>query len=109
MSYDISNKKCILIIEDDFINRELLKNFSSQYTFEEASNGKDGLIQIEKHIDKLCAIILDVEMPEMTGMELLEIISSKGITEKIPTFFITALFLCRQSLDQVYRRMILKA
>ncbi len=86
-----NDKNCILIIDDDFINRELLKNiFSSQYSFEEADNGKEGLRQIEQHIDKLCAIILDVEMPEMTGIELLKIISEQGITEKVPTFLITA-------------------
>ncbi len=87
----ISNKNCILIIDDDFINRELLKNiFSSQYTFEEAENGAEGLKQIEKHLEKLCAIILDVEMPEMNGIELLKVISERGVTEKVPTFFITA-------------------
>ncbi len=86
-----TDKNCILIVDDDFINRELLKNiFSSQYTFEEASDGKEGLLQIERHKDKLCALILDVEMPEMTGIDLLEEISSKGITEKLPTFLITA-------------------
>ncbi len=91
MENSISNKNCILIVDDDFINRELLKNvFSSQFTFEEAENGITGLAQIEKHKDKLCAIILDVEMPEMTGIEVLEEISRRGITETIPTFLITA-------------------
>ncbi len=91
MGNAIADKNCILIIDDDFINRELLKNiFSAQYTFEEAADGVEGLAQIERHYDKLCAIILDVQMPHMTGMELLEIISERGITEAIPTFFITA-------------------
>ncbi len=91
MQNNIANKNCILIVDDDFINRELLKNiFSSQYTFEEAVNGLEGLKQIEKHEDKLCAIILDVQMPKMNGIELLEKISEKGVTEQIPTFLITA-------------------
>ncbi len=82
---------CILIVDDDFINRELLKNiFSSQFTFEEAGDGEEGLAQIRRHMDKLCAIILDVQMPKLTGIELLEQISSEGITDKIPTFLITA-------------------
>ncbi len=91
MKSDISSKNCILIVDDDYINRELLKNiFSSQFTFEEAENGKIGLAQIEKHLEKLCAIILDVQMPEMTGVEVLQEIARKGITERIPTFLITA-------------------
>ncbi len=88
---DIVNKNCILIVDDDFINRELLKNvFSSQYTFEEAGNGEEGLLQTERHLNKLCAIILDVQMPKMNGIELLEILNDRGITDKIPTFLITA-------------------
>ncbi len=84
-------KNCILIIDDDFINRELIKNiFSSQYDFEEACDGLEGLEQIERHMEKICAIILDVEMPKMTGLELLEKMSEEGITKKIPTFLITA-------------------
>ncbi len=91
MKQNISSKNCILIVDDDFINRELLKNiFSSQYTFEEAENGREGLAQILRHRDKLCAIILDVQMPEMTGLEVLQQISNLGITEQVPTFLITA-------------------
>ncbi len=87
----ISNKNCILIVDDDFINRELLKNiFSSQYTFEEAGNGLEGLEQIRRHKDKLCAIILDVQMPLMSGIELLKTVSAEGITSEIPVFLITA-------------------
>ncbi len=91
MKNDIAKKNCILIVDDDFINRELLKNiFSSQYTFEEAENGRQGLEQIERHLDKLCAIILYVQMPEINGIELLRIISQQGITERVPVFLITA-------------------
>ncbi len=91
MENSISNKNCILIVDDDFINRELLKNiFSSQYTFEEAADGKEGLTQIHMHKEKLCAIILDVQMPKMNGIELLKTISLEGVTEEIPTFLITA-------------------
>ncbi len=91
MQNNIANKNCILIVDDDFINRELLKNiFSSQYIFEEAGDGIEGLSQIERHKDKLCAIILDVQMPKLSGVDVLQKISDKGITEEIPTFLITA-------------------
>ncbi len=91
MEKDIANKNCILIVDDDFINRELLKNvFSSQYTFKEAENGKEGLLKIEKYLKELCAIILDVQMPEMSGIELLAILNERGITDKVPIFLITA-------------------
>ena len=39
-------KRCILLVDDDFINREVVKNiFSSEYTFEEAENGREGSAQ----------------------------------------------------------------
>ncbi len=91
MKESISSKNCILIIDDDLINREVLKNvFSSQYIFEEAADGEEGLEQIKRHKDKLCAIILDVKMPKLDGIEVLERISNDGITDEIPTFLITS-------------------
>ncbi len=91
MEKNMGTKNCILIVDDDYINRELLKNiFSSGYTFEEAENGEEGLEQIHKHIDKLCAIILDVQMPKMNGIDVLKKISTEGITEQVPIFLITA-------------------
>ncbi len=91
MEHDNSTRNCILIVDDDFINRELLKNiFSSQYTFEDAENGREGLAQIERHMDKLCAVILDVQMPEMNGIEMLQALSGDNVTEKLPIFLLTA-------------------
>ncbi len=85
------NKNCIMICDDDVINREVLKNiFSAHYTFEEAETGVEGLKLIEKTQDKLCAIILDIQMPEMSGVELLDVLNKRGITDRIPTFLITA-------------------
>ncbi len=91
MKNDIGGKNCILIVDDDYINRELLKNiFSSQFTFEEAENGREGLQKTMEHLDKLCAIILDVQMPLMTGIEVLRELSKRNITEQVPVFLITA-------------------
>ncbi len=81
----------ILLVDDDFINREMLKNiFSSQYRFEEADNGREGLRKIEEGVHGLCAILLDINMPEMNGLELLRVLHDRGISNRIPTFLITA-------------------
>ncbi len=90
MEQNMAGKNCILIVDDDYINRELLKNIFSSYTFEEAENGADGLSQVMTHMDKLCAIILDVQMPVMNGIELLRALSERDIPNKIPIFLITA-------------------
>ncbi len=81
----------ILIIDDDFINREILKNiFSGNYTFFEAENGEDGLAAIMEHDDSLCAVLLDVNMPKMSGLEVLGRLRGTGFTDRVPVFLITS-------------------
>ncbi len=87
----LSKRNCMLIVDDDFINREVLKNiFEDIYTLEEAENGEEGLLKIEQLKDSLCAIILDVNMPVMDGMQLLTELYSRRLTEVIPVFLITS-------------------
>ncbi len=82
---------CMLIIDDDILNREVLKNiFADSFQFVEAENGIEGLRQVELHMGELCAILLDVQMPQMNGMELLELLHERGIPSRIPVFLITA-------------------
>ncbi len=81
----------ILIVDDDEINRAILDNlFSDTYQTEEAENGKIGLAKILANTDAYCAILLDVMMPEMNGMEVLHQLEKLGLTKKIPVFLITA-------------------
>ncbi len=85
------DRNCILLVDDDSINREIMKNiFPAQYSVMEAENGLQGLDIIDKYADNLCAILMDLSMPEMDGMELLKIINRRKLTENIPTFLITA-------------------
>ncbi len=81
----------VLIIDDDQINRGILSNiFSPYYCIEEAEDGKEGLEKIQKYQSCISAIFLDVIMPELDGIEVLKILSTKGITKQIPIFLITA-------------------
>lgn len=87
----MTRRDCMLIVDDDLINREMLKNiFEDMYCFEEAENGREALEKIIAHADRFCAILLDVDMPEMDGMELLGALKELGHTDMIPTFLITA-------------------
>lgn len=79
----------ILIVDDDVINRKILsKLFSDCYTVLEAADGLSGLEQILRN--PLCAILLDVQMPGMTGIEVLRRLKPLGLLDKIPVFLITA-------------------
>ena len=83
--------KTILIVDDDPINRKVLtKVFSPYYTIKEAENGREGLTQILEPSNRLCAILLDVMMPGMNGIEVLMKLKDQNLTEKIPVFLITS-------------------
>lgn len=90
MDNEIAIKK-ILIIDDDEMNREILANiFEDIYVSDHACNGKEGLQMIYDNQETYCAILLDVMMPIMNGIEVLEALSEQMIASKIPIFLITA-------------------
>ncbi|MEP2024501.1 MAG: LytTR family DNA-binding domain-containing protein [Reichenbachiella sp.] len=66
----------VIIIDDEPPAREVIKHFlKEQEDFElvgEAENGFDGLKLIQSHNPDL--IFLDIQMPKLTGFELLELI-----------------------------------
>ena len=81
----------ILIVDDDELNRAVLDNiFSSEYSIEEAENGRAGMEKLMDHPEKICAVLLDVVMPVMDGIEVLRKLNDQGLTEQIPVFLITA-------------------
>ena len=81
----------VLIIDDDEINRAILDNlFSDTYAIEEAENGRIGLERLLEHKDRICAVLLDVIMPEMDGIEVLRELKARNLLGQIPVFLITA-------------------
>ncbi|MDE5823573.1 MAG: response regulator [Lachnospiraceae bacterium] len=81
----------ILIVDDDPVNRKILgKLFSTFYTIIEAADGYAGMDQILDKKNQICAILLDVMMPGMNGIEVVRRLKELGLLEKIPVFLITA-------------------
>ena len=84
-------EESILIVDDTEINRAILSNiFSAQYNIIEAADGQGGLAAIREHPNSISAILLDVVMPGLNGMEVLRQLHSQGLTDRIPVFLITA-------------------
>ncbi len=78
-------KSKILIVDDVEINRELLKEMlSDSYEVLEAENGQDALKIIKEEMKELKAILLDLVMPVMDGLEVLVRLKKYNITDKIP-------------------------
>ena len=81
----------LLVVDDDEINRLILGNiFASQYTIQEASNGREGLEKILAGPERLCAVLLDVMMPEMDGIQVLRHLKEADVLRRLPVFLITA-------------------
>lgn len=81
----------VLIVDDDEINRDILHNlFSEDYEIMEAEDGLAGLEAIRSNADQICAVLLDVIMPKMNGLEVLEKLREEDLLERIPVFLITA-------------------
>ncbi|OUW76727.1 MAG: DNA-binding response regulator [Flavobacteriaceae bacterium TMED212] len=83
-----SDKKKILIVEDDFNFGNILKDYLilNDYSIVLAKNGIEGMEKFQKENFDLC--ILDVMMPFKDGFTLGKEIREKN--ENIPLFFLTA-------------------
>ncbi len=91
--------RTLLIVDDDEINRGILAHiFAGQYAIREAENGREGLQIIENAGASLCAVLLDVVMPEMDGLAVLRALQPTGALQRLPVFLITA-----EARDEVMR------
>ena len=81
----------LLIIDDVEMNRAILAEFfKDRYHIVEAGNGLEGLQLLDGHEDEVCAILLDVLMPVMDGMQFLKAVHQRNLQKQIPIFLITA-------------------
>jgi len=78
----------ILIIEDSSFTRRKLASLLRNHGFEvrEASNGREGLDRIREQAPD--CIFLDLLMPEMDGIAVLQTLSQEGFS--IPVFVLSA-------------------
>ncbi|MBD5502014.1 MAG: response regulator [Lachnospiraceae bacterium] len=87
------NKQQILIVDDEEINRELLKEMfqdsKDDYELLEASNGQEAISQIECN-DNIVLILMDIVMPIMDGFKVLEYMQEDRLIEKIPVILVTS-------------------
>lgn len=81
----------MLIIDDSEINRAILSGiFSETYRIKEAADGAEGWQVYQENKEHICAVLLDVVMPVMDGMELLRLMKKERQLGIVPVFLITA-------------------
>lgn len=68
----VTQQGVILIVDDSEINRSLLYNIlTPKYKIIEAENGLQALKLLRKYFYMISAVLLDIDMPVMNGIELL--------------------------------------
>ena len=85
----MENRRKILVVDDNAAFLELAAGiFSSEYEVVSASNGAEGLEKAKSFMPDL--VLLDVNMPGMTGVEFARKMAACRETAQIPIIVITA-------------------
>ena len=82
-------KKTILVVDDDKINLMIAERLlSEEYSIVSVLSGQQAFKFLEKRKPDL--ILLDINMPDMDGFEVMRSISQNDFWKKIPVIFLTA-------------------
>lgn len=81
----------ILIVEDDPLMSRMYKKIFTfeKYDVDVATNGEEGLAKVKR--GKPTLILLDIMMPEMNGLQVLEKLKADPSTKMIPVVILTNL------------------
>lgn len=84
------DKKTILVVDDIEINRAILAEiFKDEYNILEACGGAEA-IQLINGGAVVSAVLLDLVMPDVNGLDVLKDMNATGKIKNIPVFLITA-------------------
>lgn len=90
MAESIDNKHSVLIVDDQEMNREILKNMlHDEFGCIEAENGRDALHILQERHSEIAAVLLDIVMPVMDGYAVLEALRQENIQD-IPIIVMTS-------------------
>ena len=82
----------ILLVDDEVRNLETLESVlqSPEYNLVRATTAEKALLELIE--GDIAAIVLDIQMPEMSGIELANLIKQRKRTQHIPIIFLTAYY-----------------
>ena len=93
------NKNAVVLVIDDCQDNLLLMELiliSEGYRVETACNGKSGLAKINELCPDL--IVLDIMMPDMSGLEVMDSIKTDDKLSEIPILLCTAnQYICKEN------------
>ena len=89
-----TSSKPILLVEDDQVDamtvRRALKELHVLNRLEHTENGEEALAYLHDETrERPCIILLDLNMPIMNGIELLQLIKREPVLRRIPVVILT--------------------
>ena len=86
----MDKRQKILIVDDSELNRDILKEILGEtYNYLEAENGNQAIQMIGENIG-IDLMLLDINMPQMNGFEVLEIMKRSYCLEETPVIMISS-------------------
>ncbi|NJO69011.1 MAG: response regulator [Bacteroidetes bacterium] len=84
------SKTRLLVVDDMLVHREMLNRLltKEKYSVTLAVNGSEALEIMKK--EKFDLVLLDVEMPEINGFEVCNVMRGDSVLKEIPVIFITS-------------------
>ena len=92
LTFHSSNgKRRVLLVEDERINQEML-SFILADTYEVvlAGTGAEALEEVREHYDVLSLVLLDLNLPDMHGLDVLRQLKADGRYARLPIIVMTA-------------------
>ncbi len=89
--------KTILVVEDDYLNMKLFCDLIEAHGYRtiRARTGKEALDAVSAH--DLDLILLDIELPDISGIEVMRRIKNDSATKSIPIVAVTAFATAKDS------------
>ena len=85
------NRYRILIVDDSELNRSILSDILSEgFDIVEAADGLEAVNYLEQHPTEVSIVLLDLIMPVMDGMAVLEVMNKNNLIKTIPVVVISA-------------------
>ena len=86
----VDRKQKILIVDDSKFNRDILKEIlGDTYNYLEAENGNQVIQMLGENIG-IDLMLLDINMPQMNGFEVLEIMKRSQSIDETPVIMISS-------------------
>ena len=84
--------KTIFIAEDNPTNMKLLKDILSfqGYSIIEASDGESAVKKILENREKINLVLMDIQLPLMSGLDVIKTLKAEDSAKHIPVFVISA-------------------